>query len=527
VAANVIQILIEARDNATAKLAQVEGAISKSGLGAVALAGGMAAAGIAVTALGSAAMMGARRLGELAKEAESLNNLAAKTGLAASEAQALTKQVEDMGLSVTYLETGLRFLQKSIVDGNPALAKYGITAKDTNAALMQLADLFERMPDGPNKTRIAMELLGNRGGTNLIPFLNQGSAAIKGMSDQLREMGSVLDDKTLKSLAALDDQNDRTHRSMEGLKNQIAISMLPVMKRFAESAQEMADAMRRAREEAGKPWPNTSGIMAGLGASLRTQFMVGVGATGGLPSAAQGARLRGRVVHTPFGNMTVDEMGGAFKVPGAGEAGSSAAAGSTGSAYNAVEAMKRIQEAANQRIGWMNHPGPSQTEGQADLYFANLAKSLEKVTVPALKLTDAGNLLAARFDALAAAGERMRSGVAMNVDQMISTVVYGSQNIRSVFSDLMTGILQTFEEAALKAGIGFGLDLLGTAIGGPIGGFIGKVGGKIAGVNSAGGGGNTFVLQSIDSKSAMESLLSPTGSFRGANDRLREVAMAG
>ena len=524
-AANVIQILIEAKDNATAKIAQVEGAISRSGVGAVALAAGIGAAGLAITAMAGAAVAGAARLKELGKEAEQLQNLSAKTGTSASQIQSMTKQLEDMGIGAESLSVGLRFLQKNIVDNADKLADYGITAKDTMGALMQLSDLFAKMPDGPNKTRIAMELLGNRGGTALIPFLNQGSAAIQRTTADLREMGSVLDDKTIKSLAAFDDQNDRLHRSLEGLKNQIAISMLPLMKRFAESAQDMADAMRHAREEAGKPWPTTGEILAGMGAALKTQFMVGVGATGALPSAARSERLRGRIVHTPFGSMTVDEMGGAFKVPGA-EPGATPTPGVTGgAAYNAVDAMRRIQESANATMAWRNNPGPSATAGVADMYFANLGKSLEKVTVPALKLTDAGKLLADRFDTLAAAGERMRSGVAMNVDQMISTVVYGSQNIRSVFSDLMTGILQTFEEAALKAGIGFGLDVLGTAIGGPIGGFIGKVGGKIA-TNAAGGGGNTFVVQSIDSKSALDALVNPTGSFRGANDRLREVAMA-
>lgn len=256
--------------------------------------------------------------------------------------------------------------------------------------------------------------------------------------------------------------------------------------------------------------------------------MLGVGATGSFPTAAQGRRLRGRIVHTPFGNISDDELANAFssRESGAGSAAATAAASASGSSYNAAEAMKRIQEQANARIGWMNNPGPMPFNGEAIRGVSELPKWLNDIDVKALKLGETSRLVADRLEAMSAAGERMRSGVAMNIDQTIATVVYGSQNIKSVFGDLMQGILQTFEEAALKAGIGLGLDFLGTAIGGPIGGFIGKVGGKLAGINSARGGGNTFVVQSIDSKSAMDAILSPTGSFRNANDRVREVAMA-
>jgi hypothetical protein len=40
------------------------------------------------------------------------------------------------------------------------------------------------------------------------------------------------------------------------------------------------------------------------------------------------------------------------------------------------------------------------------------------------------------------------------------------------------------------------------------------------------GGGNTFVIQTISAKDVLQSLLSPRGVMRAANDRILEVAAA-
>ena len=50
--------------------------------------------------------------------------------------------------------------------------------RPVNDILVDLADFFAKLPDGPNKTKIAMMLFGYRG-MALIPTLNQGGAVLK------------------------------------------------------------------------------------------------------------------------------------------------------------------------------------------------------------------------------------------------------------------------------------------------------------------------------------------------------------
>jgi hypothetical protein len=69
--------------------------------------------------------------------------------------------------------------------------------------------------------------------------------------------------------------------------------------------------------------------------------------------------------------------------------------------------------------------------------------------------------------------------------------------------------------------------LLGLGVGGPFGAIIGAVGGIFAGKSSAGsprlaatGGGNTYVLQGLNTRDMYMELTSPGGSLRRANDQV-------
>lgn len=516
--ANVIQILIEAKDNASAKLQGINQEIGNllPGVGSAGIA--MGVAGVAIAALGTAAVAASNRLKALGSEAEALQNLAAKTGTSASLLQGMAKQLEDMGIQSEALGVSLRFLQKHIADNDGALAKYGITAKDSYGALMQLADLFQKMPDGPQKTAAAMELLGARGGQTLIPFLNQGSSSISIMTQNLRDMGAVLDDQTLRQLAEFDDQNDKLHRTMEGLGTQLSLTLLPLMRDFTQVLQDAADNARKLREEMAKN-PIANGLQSFANGNRDRVERQNAEAEAYL-------RSRGLIPNTSGGGVTFDTPD-SRRIYGPAMPGSA----EWDAANKTTKSRTRPDDpfALTMRSGgaWSNFTS-SDTVKRTDEVFANLGKSLEKVTVPALKLTDSGQMVANRLEAMAVASERMSWGVTSNIENAINNVVSGTQTIGQAFGSLMQGILQSILSAAAEMGIGIGLSILGTAIGGPVGTFIGGVGGKLAGTNSLSPsmGGNTYVIQSINSKDTLDALVSSTGSFRSANSRISDVAMA-
>jgi hypothetical protein len=95
------------------------------------------------------------------------------------------------------------------------LTALGITAREPEAALMQIADLFAALPDGLEKTNLAMRLFGKTG-ADLIPLLNGGSAALR----EMMETGQALNPVTAElaaNAAALNDSLDRLKTSSKGL----------------------------------------------------------------------------------------------------------------------------------------------------------------------------------------------------------------------------------------------------------------------------------------------------------------------
>lgn len=94
-----------------------------------------------------------------------------------------------------------------------------------------------------------------------------------------------------------------------------------------------------------------------------------------------------------------------------------------------------------------------------------------------------------------------------------------------LFTALANGILQTVSDMLAEAAARGLIDLALSFIpGGDVASKVGKLATKST--MSAGRGGDTYVIQSFDSRSTMQELVNPTGSFRRANDRLRDIAIA-
>jgi hypothetical protein len=64
---------------------------------------------------------------------------------------------------------------------------------------LQAADGFAHMPDGVEKTRLAIALFG-RSGKDMIPMLNLGSQAIRDMMDAADRLGVTISAQTSESL---------------------------------------------------------------------------------------------------------------------------------------------------------------------------------------------------------------------------------------------------------------------------------------------------------------------------------------
>lgn len=105
--------------------------------------------------------------------------------------------------------------------------------RDTKDLLIELSAAFSQMPNGAEKSRIAIELFG-RSGLNLIPFLNLGPKKLKELQDVFGELAPDLT-KTGRLYDDLEVAQAKWNLSMTALKNNIAEGLLPAITAFVET----------------------------------------------------------------------------------------------------------------------------------------------------------------------------------------------------------------------------------------------------------------------------------------------------
>ena len=199
--------------------------------------------------------------------ADRLNDLRQITGLSVPTLSGLSLAAKQSGTDLDALAKGVgKFARFIDAAKNPTseqsklLGELGINAKDPEAALLQIADVFAVLPDGLEKSNLAMELFG-KAGADLIPLLNGGSAALQEMIRNGKELNPVTQEMAEKA----DEFNDSLARLKTvgaGLGTTLAGDMLPGL-------TEITKAMTEAAKEGGILLALWVGL-GGIGASIFT-----------------------------------------------------------------------------------------------------------------------------------------------------------------------------------------------------------------------------------------------------------------
>lgn len=204
-----------------------------------------------ITALGIGTSIKALADGFLAT-ADAMDDLAdsaQKVGVAAEDLQKLRYAAKFSGVGAQELDTALKQLNKTLVEGRNAntdaaktLKQLGVDAGgSTIDAVAKIADEFAALPDGATKTARAMELFG-RTGADLIPLLNQGGAAIRKMGDELERTGGLLSSETLQAASDFNDNLDKLKTTVGAVKSSIVAGMLPAFTDITEALRKSAKA---------------------------------------------------------------------------------------------------------------------------------------------------------------------------------------------------------------------------------------------------------------------------------------------
>lgn len=211
------------------------------------------------------------------------------TGLAAQDASKLTYAAGQSGIGVDRLSTAVVRLSKSAgtAGGATALRTLGVSMTDASGKARPIADVFNdvadslsRLEGGQQKNNLVTTLFG-RGGTELLPLLNKGSAGIKELGDQAQRLGLTFTDQDIARVKeAIQAQKDLA-AARKGLSNVIGREVTPFID---EIDTKIANAAKAGVEVLAKLPAGLKSVLAG-GAVVGS---AGASALGGVGTVALG-----------------------------------------------------------------------------------------------------------------------------------------------------------------------------------------------------------------------------------------------
>lgn len=247
-ASNRAQILISAVDQTKTAFDSI-----KRGLGGItdtakSVNGVLANLGVAVSVAGLTAMVKSA-----IDTGDALDEMSQRVGVSVETLSVWKPAAEQSGVSGESFEKGLRKLSTTMLeaatgseDAARGFSAVGVefknqdgTLRATDQVLLDLAERFKAMPDGAEKTALAVQLFG-KSGAELIPFLNQGRDGINELAAEMQALGVQMSSETAAQAGNFNDALDKLKLATTSIGNQIIASLLPALNDMAGGMVESA-----------------------------------------------------------------------------------------------------------------------------------------------------------------------------------------------------------------------------------------------------------------------------------------------
>jgi hypothetical protein len=204
------------------------------------------------TVAASAAAVGfARMIKGQIDAADGLAKLSQKIGVSVENLSTMRHVAELSGIDLQRFADGIKDLSRKLLEvENPTsraailFKSLGIEVRNAEGDIkssfdifLEIADVFADMEDGAQKSAAAMELLGESG-LQMIPLLNQGSAAIRKMQKEAEQLGLQISTKTAKAAEQFNDSLTRISGQFSGVAAAGAGELLPTLNAITDALTE-------------------------------------------------------------------------------------------------------------------------------------------------------------------------------------------------------------------------------------------------------------------------------------------------
>lgn len=239
---DVLQLRYEVRGDG-----QIKASLNETSAGMDRVAQGARRAGAAIGAVLAAGITATSvAVRRAINEFDDLLKASQRVGVGVESLSALQFAAELSGVSFGSLTTAMTAFNRTLEQNEGMIRRVGIQTRDAagnlrgaDAVMRELSDVFASFPDGPEKSRLAMDLFG-RSGAELIPLLNQGSDEIQRMEHQAERLGLVISERTARSAERFNDNLTILTGVATGLRNEIAAQLLPNLEALTGQLVESA-----------------------------------------------------------------------------------------------------------------------------------------------------------------------------------------------------------------------------------------------------------------------------------------------
>jgi hypothetical protein len=241
--------------------------------------------GTAFVAIGTAAVGAAKSLTDMtvgaSQYADDILTMSTVTGMSTDSLQAYKYAAELVDTSLETLTGSMARNVRSMTsarDGTGTTADsykaLGISVTDANGNLRdsetvywEAIDALKNVSNETERDSIAMQLFG-KSAQELNPLIEQGSEGIAKLAEEAGNMGAVMSEESLESLAKFDDSMQRLSSGSEAAKNALGMVLLPQLQEMADGGVDLLGEFTKGLNDAGGDWTKISEVIGDTVGSL-------------------------------------------------------------------------------------------------------------------------------------------------------------------------------------------------------------------------------------------------------------------
>lgn len=230
------------------------------------------------TAFGSALL----KLGyDAVTSSDDLNTLAKQTGFTTAEIQKMQYAADRIDVSFEDIAGALKKFKSKVDPSNKSLKALGVSTTNADGSLRDATEVFQdaitalsKIQNETEKDQMAMELFG-KSADSLAGIIDDGGAALKAFGDEAEDLGLILDQDTLDSLNATNDEIDKIKAQIKGTMAVIGAQVVPVVAPLVTKIAELVQNVAKKLSELNPKTMETILTITGIVAAIAPVIIVG------------------------------------------------------------------------------------------------------------------------------------------------------------------------------------------------------------------------------------------------------------